>query len=145
MSRACTSGRPALIIVENCRVKMTMSRILTDPPRFFRFAVPSSILTTFSLSWRSCLMTSSRLGASMVADLRSPLTARAVYVNVGIRPLRGFGGAIGHTSPVGMAHCQMTIRRLKKYVWRRRGLVTERARGGARECAKILYYQRGKA
>ena len=29
MSSACTSGRPALIIVENCRVKMTMSRILT--------------------------------------------------------------------------------------------------------------------
>src|SRR6476469_7234526 len=52
-------------------------------------------------------MTSSRLGASIVADLRSPLMARAVYVNVGIRPLWDFGGAIGHTSPVGMAaHCQ---------------------------------------
>ena len=35
MSSACTSGRPALIIVENWRVKMTMSRILIDPPRFF--------------------------------------------------------------------------------------------------------------
>ena len=35
MSSACTSGRPALIIVENCRVKMTMSRILIDPPLGF--------------------------------------------------------------------------------------------------------------
>jgi len=59
---------------------MTTSRILIDPPRFFRFAVPSSILTTFSLSCRSCLMTSSRDGASIVADLSSPLMARAVYV-----------------------------------------------------------------
>src|SRR4029078_719448 len=51
-------------------------------------------------------MTSSRLGASIVADLRSPLMARAVYVNVGIRPLWDFGGAIGHTSPVSVvAHC----------------------------------------
>ena len=38
MSSACTSGRPALIIVENCRVKMTMSRILMQPVIFLGFA-----------------------------------------------------------------------------------------------------------
>jgi hypothetical protein len=81
MSNACTSGKPALIIVENCRVKMTMSRILMRPPRFFLFAVPSSIFTTIKRCCFSCLMTSSRVGASIVADLSSPLTERAVYVN----------------------------------------------------------------
>ncbi len=47
MSSACTSGRPELIIVENWRVKMTMSRILIPPPPgFFAFFVSSSTLTT---------------------------------------------------------------------------------------------------
>jgi hypothetical protein len=33
MSRLCTSGRPELIIVANCRVKMTMSRVETPLPK----------------------------------------------------------------------------------------------------------------
>jgi hypothetical protein len=37
MSSAWTSGRPELIIVENWRVKMTMSRILIPPPLGFFF------------------------------------------------------------------------------------------------------------
>src|SRR5438552_842273 len=82
MSRACTSGRPELIIVENWRVKITMSRILIDPNRFFFVAPPSSILTRLRRSVFSCARTSSRLLASIVADFSSPLIARAVYVNV---------------------------------------------------------------
>src|SRR6476620_9444128 len=62
---------------------MTMSRILMEP-RVFTFFVSSSTLTTL-MRWRlSCATTSSRDGASIVADLSSPFTARAVYVNVGI-------------------------------------------------------------
>jgi hypothetical protein len=69
-----------LIIVENCRVKITTSRIEILPADFFLFAAceASSILTTFRRCRRSCATTSSRLGASIVAVRRSPLRARAV-------------------------------------------------------------------
>src|SRR5688572_15579662 len=84
MLSACTSGRPALIIVENWRVKMTMSRIPIEPDRIFFWAVPSSTLMTCSFCLLSCFITSSRLGASIVACCIWPLMSRAVYVNVGI-------------------------------------------------------------
>jgi hypothetical protein len=48
MSSAWTSGRPALIIVANCRVKMTMSRVLILPPPPFFLPRSSSTLTTMS-------------------------------------------------------------------------------------------------
>jgi hypothetical protein len=47
MFRDCTSGRPALIIVANCRVKMTMSRVL------IRWAPPMLKLIFFGAS-RTC-------------------------------------------------------------------------------------------
>src|SRR5882672_6016084 len=85
--RACTSGRPELIIVENWRVKMTTSRVLIEPRPIF-FAASWSILTTLSRCFRSCAITSSREAASIVAVRRSPLNALAVYVNVAIyKPL----------------------------------------------------------
>ena len=62
-----------MIIVENCRVKITMSRILIDPRLFFGVDFDSSTLTIVSRCRRSCATTSSRLGASIVADLSSPL------------------------------------------------------------------------
>ncbi len=71
-------------MVENWRVKITMSRIETEPPVFCFDLDCSSTLTTFIRSRRSCWTTSSRLAASIVAVLRSPLASRAVYVNVGI-------------------------------------------------------------
>jgi hypothetical protein len=85
MSSAWTSGRPALIIVANWRVKMTMSRVLILPPAFF-LPRSSSTFTTMSFCRRSCATTSSRVLASIVDDLRSPLRVRAVYANVGIEP-----------------------------------------------------------
>src|ERR1700749_4986283 len=72
-----------------------MSRILIDPIRFFFVAPPSSIFTTLSFIERSCLMTSSRFGASIVADFSSPLIARAVYVHGGIRVLLASGSQRG--------------------------------------------------
>ena len=78
MSRACTSGRPALIIVENCRVKITMSRMPIDPPVFFGVDRDSSTLMIVRRWRRSWATASSRLGASIVADLSSPLVPRAV-------------------------------------------------------------------
>jgi hypothetical protein len=77
MSSACTSGRPALIIVENCRVKITMSRAGTLPAGFGLLAA-SSTLTTARRMRRSIATASSRVGASSVAERRSPPGARAV-------------------------------------------------------------------
>src|SRR5215208_1984726 len=68
---------------------MTMSRILIEPFVFDFFADSSSTLTTL-MRWRlSWATTSSRDGASIVAVLSSPFTARAVYVYVGIVYLLG--------------------------------------------------------
>ena len=77
MSSACTSGSPALIIVENCRVKITTSFIGTLPGDF-GLRICSSILTTASRSLRSASTASSRDGASIVALRRSPPNVRAV-------------------------------------------------------------------
>ena len=72
ISRACTSGSPALIIVANCRVKITTSRVGTFVLRFAFFA--SRTRTTRSRFWRRWAMTSSLVGRSMVAVCSSPPT-----------------------------------------------------------------------
>ena len=61
----CTSGNPALIIVANCRVKITMSRVLTrpfprPPPRLI-FLGASRTLTRIIRFLRRYALTSSRL------------------------------------------------------------------------------------
>src|SRR6185312_9587022 len=100
-----------------------MSRILIDPSFFFGAAAVSSILTTFSFCWRSCLMTSSRFGASIVADLSSPLTVRAVYVNCGILYLGNRESGVGsrerrlfHRFPIPDSRCPLFLcrRRLRR-------------------------------
>src|SRR5689334_8620856 len=87
MSRACTSGRPALIMVANWRVKTTTSRVRTPPPNF-RLSLNSRggarTCTTTIRFLRRCAMTSSRVGRSILSLTRSPLSVRAVYWKTGM-------------------------------------------------------------
>src|SRR5919107_4891499 len=88
-----TRGRPALIIVANCRVKITISRILTFflpklPPRLI-FVGASRTLTRIIRFFRRNALTSSLDLTSTWPFWIWPLAAlRAVYSNSGIGPLR---------------------------------------------------------
>src|SRR5207302_2982239 len=82
MSSACTSGSPALIMVANCRVITTMSRVLTPPPNLklsLNSRGAARTCTTTMRFLRRWAMTSSRLGRSILSLTRSPLSVRAVY------------------------------------------------------------------
>ncbi len=73
MSRHCTSGRPASIITENCRVKTARFFGLTDFARSFfggaiALAATAATLVTMICSRRSALVTD-----STVSPMRSPL------------------------------------------------------------------------
>ena len=82
MSSACTNGRPALIIVANCRVNMTTSRVGT---RFGRFFLTCSRTRTTTMRFcRSCWTTSSRDSALRVPVVSSPVGVRAVYSKTGM-------------------------------------------------------------
>src|SRR5919107_4784897 len=91
-----TRGRPALIIVANCRVKITISRILTFflpklPPRLI-FVGASRTLTRIIRFFRRNALTSSLDLTSTWPFWIWPLAAlRAVYSNSGIRssPIQG--------------------------------------------------------
>ncbi len=86
MSSDCTSGRPALIIVANCRVKMTMSRVLMRcAPKLMLICFGASrTLTRISRFLRRYALTSSLLGASSWPFWIWPLGALAVYSNIGM-------------------------------------------------------------
>src|SRR3989475_8068787 len=87
MSSACTSGRPALIIVANCRVNTTTSRVLTPPPNLkliLNSRGAARTCTTTMRFFRRCAMTSSRVGRSILSLTRSPLSVRAVYWKSGM-------------------------------------------------------------
>ena len=87
MESDCTSGRPALIIVANCRVKMTTSRVLT-PLRSegsLTWAGATRVLTRIIRFFRMNAMTSSLVGTSSVPFRIWPLVAFfAVYSNIGM-------------------------------------------------------------
>src|SRR2546430_1858281 len=87
MSRAWTSGRPALIIVANWRVNTTTSRVLTPPPNLklsLNSLGAARTCTTTMRFFRRCAMTSSRVGRSILSLTRSPLSVRAVYWKSGM-------------------------------------------------------------
>src|SRR6059058_1206073 len=87
MSRAWTSGRPALIIVANWRVNTTTSRVLTPPPNLMlslNSLGAARTCTTTMRFFRRCAMTSSRVGRSILSLTRSPLSVRAVYWKSGM-------------------------------------------------------------
>src|SRR5437016_5812564 len=87
MSRAWTSGRPALIIVANWRVNTTTSRVLTPPPNLklsLNSLGAARTCTTTMRFFRRCAMTSSRVGTSIMTLTRSPLSVRAVYWKSGM-------------------------------------------------------------
>src|SRR2546426_554714 len=87
MSRAWTSGRPALIIVANWRVNTTTSRVLTPPPNLklsLNSLGAARTCTTTMRFFRRCAMTSSRVGRSILSLTRSPLSVRAVYWKTGM-------------------------------------------------------------
>src|SRR2546425_633450 len=93
MSSAWTSGSPALIMVANCRVITTMSRVLTPPPSLklsLNSRGAARTCTTTMRFLRRWAMTSSRLGRSILSLTRSPFSVRAVYWKTGIaHSLRG--------------------------------------------------------
>src|SRR5881409_2806835 len=87
MSRAWTSGRPALIIVANWRVNTTTSRVLTPRPNLMlslNSLGAARTCTTTMRFFRRCAMTSSRVGRSILSLTRSPLSVRAVYWKSGM-------------------------------------------------------------
>src|SRR5947199_6554449 len=87
MSRAWTSGRPALIIVANWRVNTTTSRVLRPPPNLklsLNSLGAARTCTTTMRFFRRCAMTSSRVGRSILSLTRSPLSVRAVYWKSGM-------------------------------------------------------------
>src|SRR5438552_1229066 len=86
MSRACTSGRPALIMVANWRVNTTTSRVLMPAPSFGSLSSVGACrtCTTTMRFFRRWAMTSSRLGRSILSLTSSPLRVRAVYWKTGM-------------------------------------------------------------
>ena len=76
MSRHCTSGRPASIIVANWRVKMTSSLVLIPGRMKGRYSATSLAfsftVTGISSCARSCAITASWLMASISPFLRVP-------------------------------------------------------------------------
>src|SRR5436309_10392246 len=86
MSSACTSGRPALIMVANWRVNTTTSRVLMPEPSFgsLNSAGAWRTCTTTMRFFRRWAMTSSRLGSSILSLTSSPLSVRAVYWKSGM-------------------------------------------------------------
>src|SRR5438132_1295777 len=105
ISSACTSGNPALIIVANCRVITTMSRVLTPPPNLklsLNSRGAARTCTTTMRFFRRWAMTSSRLGRSILSLTRSPLSVRAVYwKTVMAHSLRGWPLAAGRDLGLG--------------------------------------------
>src|SRR5881398_2600577 len=134
MSRAWTSGRPALIIVANWRVNTTTSRVLTPPPNLMlslNSLGAARTCTTTMRFFRRCAMTSSRVGRSILSLTRSPLSVRAVYWKSGMAhslraPLaaRRYLGSAGGGLAAGRDRLPVVERRLadhpQKLVRRRR-------------------------
>src|SRR6266704_1055778 len=120
MSRAWTSGRPALIIVANWRVNTTTSRVLTPPPNLklsLNSLGAARTCTTTRRFLRRWAITSSRVGRSILSLTRSPLSVRAVYVKSGIAHSLG-GGRLAARRHLG--------RTRRRHAGRHRLLVLER-------------------
>ena len=93
ISRHCTSGRPASIITENCRVNTARffgvdALLALDRHRLGGLAAFS--LTGLILVTRICSRRSAATAASIVSAIRSPVTfcparVRPLYANVAIR------------------------------------------------------------
>src|SRR5512146_1991253 len=88
ISRHCTSGRPALIMVPNCLVKTTRSLSVRPEPKL-RLNPPlpdfSSRLVTTTLCLRSWSTASSLLLAFSSPFFTAPDLVRPTYANVAIR------------------------------------------------------------
>ena len=93
ISRHCTSGRPASIMTENCRVKTARffaATFLPSLPAFSFFPAASSFaLAGVIRVTMICSRLRAATAASMVSAARSPLTfwparVRPAYANVGI-------------------------------------------------------------
>src|SRR5438128_2096790 len=119
MSRACTRGSPALIMVANWRVNTTTSRILTPPPSLklnLNSLGAARTCTTTRRFLRRWAMTSSRVGRSILSLTRSPLSVRAVYVKSGMA--HSLGGRLAARRHLG--------RTRRRHAGRQRLLVLER-------------------
>ncbi len=80
ISRHCTSGSPASIMVANCRVKITMSFSVTPPPNPGMVSSLGLPRTTVAMTcWdRSRATTASRLAASISPVMVWPPRVRPV-------------------------------------------------------------------
>src|SRR5919198_6072444 len=92
MSRHCTSGRPASIITENCRVNTAKLFALTFLPVFPFFSVFASalpwtgvIFVTLICSRRRAAVAASTVSATRSPDTVWPARVRPEYANVAIR------------------------------------------------------------
>jgi hypothetical protein len=83
MSRHCTSGRPASIMVANWRVKITSSRVLIPGFRNGRYSLTSFgfdfTLTGSSICARSWAITAASFPASSSPFLMVPCRVRAFH------------------------------------------------------------------
>ncbi len=83
ISRPCTKGSPASIMVANCLVKITMSLSFTPPPNVnFVFAAFSVTIVGIILLRFSCAITSSFEFATSSPDSIVPLTVFPDHWNV---------------------------------------------------------------
>src|SRR3989441_3812486 len=134
MSRACTSGRPALIMVANWRVNTTTSRGLTPPPDLklsLNSLGAARTCTTTMRFLRRGAMTSSRVGRAILSLTGLPLSVRAVYWKTGMAhslraPLaaRRYLGSAGGGLAAGRDRLPVVERRLADHpqeLVRRRG------------------------
>src|SRR5207248_2642747 len=72
ISRHCTSGRPASIMTENCRVKIATSVGGTPPPNFgILISLPFSLIEGASILWRRSIASA----APLESAVRTPLCA----------------------------------------------------------------------
>ncbi len=93
ISRHCTSGRPASIIVANSRLNVTRSLVPTPLPIWRLIATPFFLtLTGFSCCWRRRALTAFASSASITPLRISPVRARASQVNSAMRGILPFVG-----------------------------------------------------
>src|SRR4051812_27611442 len=87
MSRRCTMGRPASIMVANCRVKTTISFSLTPPPKGSLSSMSLAFFLALDMVMpcaRRRLATSGSASASMVPLRVSPARVRPSQAKTGI-------------------------------------------------------------
>ena len=106
ISRHCTSGRPASIMTENCRVKIAMACFGTLPPHFgSAISLPFSLTAvTMICCRRSEAIAASLLSATSWPPVSWPFLPLPFHSNVGISTSQCRGPSRARPAPAGVRY-----------------------------------------